>query len=378
MERKTVILNLGGQSLRESLATFFDWWMTELAALLPPRVRQFMQRTENRLILELEGEQVLVTECRGGNGKELRRYDLEPDGRAPSPALVALLGELEKESTEVVVRLSARQSLSKTLALPIEAEENLREVLGYEMERHTPFKLDQVYYDYEVIDRQADVRRLRVKLTVIPRPALDQVMHTVVQCGLQPAVVTIAEAAGPGADVCASPAINLLPESQRPSRAGSWNLLNRGLAVSAVVLLIVMSAVPLLRHRTAISDLETRVAAIKKEADAVGSLEDRIDQLVSESRFVVDKKQQSPVVIDVLHELTLVLPDNTWLQRFEVKGAKLDIRGESSAASALIGLIEASKVFRNATFSSPVVRDPRSNSERFQIVAEVVPGGRAL
>jgi general secretion pathway protein L len=116
---------------------------------------------------------------------------------------------------------------------------------------------------------------------------------------------------------------------------------------------------------------------LKEEAEAAQVLQDEISHMAAESRLFVEQKQKRPSVIEILNELSRILPDNTWLQRLEMKNAKVTIQGISADASALIELIETSSLFRNTTFQSPIVQDPRSGRYRFQIVADVCRGETA-
>jgi general secretion pathway protein L len=76
-------------------------------------------------------------------------------------------------------------------------------------------------------------------------------------------------------------------------------------------------------------------------------------------------------VIDVLEVLTRLLPDDTWLDRFELRGGQIKIQGESKAASSLIPLIEAAPLFRNVSFAAPVTHNVRTAKERFVITAQL-------
>jgi general secretion pathway protein L len=53
----------------------------------------------------------------------------------------------------------------------------------------------------------------------------------------------------------------------------------------------------------------------------------------------------------------------------------LQVRGESPDASSLIALVEASPVFKNTRFVSPVTRNTASNTDRFQLAMDVKNGG---
>jgi general secretion pathway protein L len=75
-------------------------------------------------------------------------------------------------------------------------------------------------------------------------------------------------------------------------------------------------------------------------------------------------------VLELLDELTRILPDDTWITRLDIKGSELEIQGQSASAAALIPLIESSSILQNPRFRSPVTQIPRSDVERFHLSAE--------
>jgi general secretion pathway protein L len=69
--------------------------------------------------------------------------------------------------------------------------------------------------------------------------------------------------------------------------------------------------------------------------------------------------------------LTLVMPDDTWISNFELRDKTVHLHGQSVASAALIPLIDASPLFRNVSFRSPVTQNKQNNTERFYISAEL-------
>ena len=63
--------------------------------------------------------------------------------------------------------------MHKTLDLPLAAAENLREVLTFEMDRQTPFTADQVYFDYQIVQRDNTNGRISVEMTAVHRADVD-------------------------------------------------------------------------------------------------------------------------------------------------------------------------------------------------------------
>ena len=77
------------------------------------------------------------------------------------------------------------------------------------------------------------------------------------------------------------------------------------------------------------------------------------------------------MAIALLDELTAVLPDGTWVENLDIKGKEIRIQGQSTQASALIGLVEESKWFRGATFLAPVTADRATGKDRFSLAAQL-------
>lgn len=357
--------------LGKSVSVFWHWWMSELKALLPASFRSLLEHNGERLVIEFDQREVCVTLYTKGHKKLLGCSPAAADMTvaSPPPALTGIPGD---DTHDIVICLPRQQTLQTIISLPVEAADNLREVLGYEIDRQTPFKSDQVYFDYEITERQAGSRRMQIRLTVVPRKILDSAVNTVRDWGLQPVIVSTGEYGQAAAALPGMSTLNLLPPERRSKASGPWTLLNRLLAVSALGLGIAAITLPVTRQTAEIRELEIQVKAGKTEAEATQGLRTELDRLVPESRFILERKQQTPVTVEVVNELSLILPDDTWIQRFQLSGSKTTIQGESSTASALIRLLENSPMFRNATFITAVARNPQSGKERFQITADVV------
>jgi general secretion pathway protein L len=360
---------------RAQIDRFVHWWISELVSLLPPRLRQLPRFGIERLILQIEDPELVVSECKGGVAREVGRYRFETSAPGETAVAAAPIGSLSPGSSEVVLRLSALQALCKTLILPQAAEENLREVLEFEMDRQTPFTAAEVYHDFHIAERIAAKQQLHVKLVVVPRQTLDTVLDRVARFGVRPDVVDVLEA-GTTTSLCADPEVNLLPfgRRSRKPRWGRW--LNLALAALAGLLLLTAVFAPLVKQRTVVAGLRTSVDEARREAEAVAELDKQINRFVEEAQFLIQSRRQSPSAVVVLNELTRVIPDDTWISTFELKGSTLEITGQSPSASTILGLVEASSLFQDARFLSAVTKDPTTGKERFELSAKVTSGSK--
>ena len=345
------------------VAAFWSWWISELSGMLPPRVRHVLMPRAQRLFLELDGTDVVMSQGTAQDKQELTRYTLgEADA---APLKLSTEDKAHQQARELVLCLPRDNVLSRSLTLPLAAEENLREVLSFEMDRQTPFTAEQVYYDFSVAARSAAERTLTVDLVLATRRMLDELLARLDSRGLHPDRVTIDCGEDGG-----FAAVNLLPVENRQRKAVTPRLVNLALGALAVLLLVSIVSLPLMNKREKITALEPLLETASAKAEEAHRLRKEVDQLTANSRFLTDKKQSSLPVLQVMDELTRILPDDTWITRLDIKGTELQIQGQSSSAAALIPLIESSSILQNPRFRSPVTQVPRSDVERFHLSAE--------
>ena len=268
-------------------------------------------------------------------------------------------GAAELRRRTVVLRLTGDSVLRSEVELPAAAEENLRQVLTFEMDRQTPFTADEVLFDYRVLSRIDG--RVRVLLAVAPKLPLDDMLERLASAGAR------VEAVVPESE----PALNLLPPERRPRRRRLAGAVNTVLAVAAVALAAVALGLPLYRKMQVVEQLEPRVAQVRTEAREVRELREQIETLYREMSFVIREKERVPRMLDLWEEVTRLLPDDTWVRELDYSDGTLQLRGETSSAPRVVALLEASDMLAEVRFQAPVtqIRDGR---EEFFLAAQVV------
>jgi len=351
------LLQISKINPRVSWSAAWRWWREGLLAWLPVGVRRWLAGSARRLVLAVEDSGCVLSREEDGQIQELERLDLlSPDGNT-----IARRFRTEKPR-EWVLRFPASQALTRVLALPLAAEKNLRQVAGFEMDRLTPFTAAQVYYDAAVLERQPEQRRLRVELTALPRATVDPLLAQLRQQGLLPDVLDV----GGGRS-----SLNLLPPEQRPRRGLSGQRWRAAVAIASLLLVAMAVALPIWRQRSLVLETLARIDPVQKAANQALTLRERLDKALETSRMLAQKKLSIPTRVDLLRELTVILPDDTWVERLQIKGDSAQIIGQSGKASALIGIVESSKLFSSAAFTSPVTTDPRTGKERFVLSARI-------
>lgn len=328
--------------------------------MLPAWLRERFRMADRRIELRTDGARMHVAVS--AQDSVLFDRQLEVNSDELQKVLSQARAMLGRE-VEPVLRLQPPESLVREIRLPAAASENLGQVLRYEMDRHTPFSADAVYYGYRVLGQAPD-NSIRVQLAVVLRERLDQWLDRLHLRGVYPGLVVADQA----------PQIDLAPAKGRGPRGRGGSLV-QGILLGAVVLALIGvlvlplwflrdTAIQLLRERGQVRNVAMQAEALREQRDA----------LEHQTNYLVARKLEHPSVLRILEELTAILPDNTWVRDLQMRGDRIVIQGLSASASGLIERIESSPLFGEVAFAAPVTADPRSAKDSFQIELHVVPG----
>jgi general secretion pathway protein L len=350
----------------------FQWWVGELRAMIPERLTRRLARSADRLVLLDEGE---ALELRLERGRSVERLAVlagsADEAKRRLPAILRRRGldrGVRAGTIEVTMRLAATRGTRTIIDLPLIAESNLREVISFELDRHTPFKPSQAHYAYRILARESVAKRLSVELTVVPRRVVADAATVAATLGLELDRVELAADGESGL-----PSGNLLP-APAPAPRRAVRRLNYALAAAAAALAMVAIYLP-------ISDAESRAvalardfAAVRQSAERAAALRKEIDGERKAAGFVIDRKRANATVSELLAEITRILPDGTFLSEWQLRGSELELTGITVSSSELVALLEQSRRFRNTSFRSPVTSDKQTGRERFHIAVQVVQG----
>jgi general secretion pathway protein L len=345
------------------LKRFLDWWWAQLEPLLPARVRAWLAESRDEVLLTVHADRIDLR-WRGRVAKAPGSLERGIDPELLKRDLAAYLSGSE-DPPAVILALPPGKVLRRTLMLPAAAEANLRQVLAFEMDRQTPFKAEQVHYDWRILARDPVARQIRVELAVVPRGLVDDEIATLAALGIALDGIDIA----PLGDA-PRPGFNLLPPERRARRRDVWLLVNLGLAVLCLVLLFAAMALSVANREAALERLRAEVDRQRVEAKAVADLRAELRSAVEGANFLAEKKRAQPVVSDLLLDLTRRLPPDTWLQRFSLTGRQVQLQGQAREAASLIRILQQSQMLRGPTIQGAVTPDARTGKEQFLIQAD--------
>jgi general secretion pathway protein L len=370
-------MNSASQSLRPQLDRLrrawrgsplpglFAWWGGELRGLLPARWHALFGSGAAWRLLQHEGGQWTLR--RDGEAAPLARWDDALDAPAQQAALAAATAGVAPQDLRLALCLAPDAALRRRVALPLAARDNLRQVGAFEMDRQTPFRVEQVHYDIRERPGAAPAGRFNAELVAVPRGQLDAQLQRLHDAGIAVDAVDLAD--GPR-----RLGVNLLPPGRARVRRDPRRRLNLALA-GGVVLLVLLCLGQWLHNRAdALAAMQAQVDGMRGQAQRIALLRRQLQDSTGAAGFLAQRKAQSTSVLDVLQELTARLPDDTWLERFTLgDDGQIGFQGQSAKAAQLVDALQGSRLIANPGFQGVIQRDPNTGKERFYMVAQVKP-----
>ena len=169
--------------------------------------------------------------------------------------------------------------------------------------------------------------------------------------------------------------LNLLPAEQRVRVINRKARINMALGAAVVVLLALVMAQSLYLRGHQVSELEAAIADVQGEARQVAAIRKRIEDTSEAAGFLAMRRAESPLAIELLADITRILPDDTFLDRLVIGKSSVQIQGKSQNAQQLIELVNESDLLSAAAFRGSTRLDARTGLEIFEISAQVASVG---
>ncbi len=346
--------------LFSKLKLFFNWWGNGLYRGLPGPLRRMFRSEQPRLSLQVINDNRLNVSWRAdGKQKNRGEYSLTSDD-FNFEQIAKKYTRRKKHLLELI--LDRKQTLHLQHAFPEAARDNIEQVVSYQLDRLTPFTADNAYFNARVARHDKAKKEVAADIYVTPKAVVDKLLTRLQAAGV-PAVDVVSALDG---------SISL-----RNGRGAKPLATEKGVSWSKVPLyffifaLIASLAAPIMYKQRRVDQIT--VATKEMRRGAADQLEIRDKLLAAEEAlmFLEERRRTSPVALDVVERLSAEIPKHTWLERLELEGQQVHIRGESNRALSLIDTLEESPHFSRVSFKSPVTRSKENGKDKFHIQARV-------
>ena len=334
------------------------WWLGELRMLMPHGMQKFLEQRVKWTVIDIVGDD-LVLGVYDKEYLEVSRIGLSSNEKKS-------LGSSTFEAKSIL-RFHGSSATIKNFELPAIAEKNLFPILRFEIERQTPFLCSQIYFTYQIRERCLDKGRIVVAVAIVRKAMLDNVLQFVQKLGLFPKVVGVFSSEN------IIPTFKFKPDVKRFGYNRNW----RDLLPSFVIAFLVMvAAYSWIIHQDEVlaslnEQLNNAIAADIENKN----LRQQLSALDQKLKFLPAEYEKLRVV-EMLNELTRLLPDETWVHQLEITGNRVRMTGYSSAAASLITLLDSASFISNTKFSAPITNElQHGTAEKFSLVFEIEGAG---
>ena len=352
---------------RQVLGGLWHWWTLELKGLLPSPVAGKRRGRRKLIVLSKQGDDIVVELRRDTKRQEIARMSAAGDPRALAGELSAI-DRFQRKGYALGLHLDPGDALIRTLDLPRVAEEALTQVIAHQIDHLTPLPVERIYHDHVVLGRDLRSDTIKVRIAIVPRAAVDDLVATLRSLELAPDYVDVE---GPE-----SGRRNLLASAQAPARPRRTARLNAWLLAINLALLAAAVGLPFVGWELHERRLEDQLSVARDEARVIQALRGEIELLQAERAFLETARAQVGSRLRVLDELSALLPDDTWLEDLTLRSGEAVLAGQSRAAAMLIGVLQDSPLFEDVRFDAPIVKDDETERERFRVRLSVRRDGQ--
>jgi general secretion pathway protein L len=242
--------------------------------------------------------------------------------------------------------------------LPAESRPYADEVVRHRIESLVPWRVSDVLHA-TAIEERSDGR-------------IDVIVHATSRAAIAPAITAAAAYAPRNIAVVTDAAsdgrlVIPMPTNAEDELGGSRTAARH--AIAGLLLFAVCIVAWTILHWQV---LASESAALDQAISGRRSLMQRASNNQAGSELG-DWKRRKPVAVRVLEQLSLALPDDTYLNELHLEADQLRIAGVSGHAAELVAILERSGHFRKAAFYAPTTRMVGRKTDQFYIQAVVVP-----
>ena len=343
------------------IESFIKWWLHELAAMSPTvnpitinnsKHRLNVVLRENNYQFQWENDGAIESiENKFTSSEALERYKqvVEKDNKLSVQACNLLLNE--------------KMILSREVTLPLTTEQNIENVIAYEIDRYTPFKREDVYFDVHVISKDTAEKKITVMLRVAKKSAMSELLRFVEDSQLLIENIYCIDA---NAEPVGGPLKfgDVLNSSLSQNNAGSTN---KNLLILAGILFSIALVLPIAKNYWNAYLYDSKREEISQNVVEVKELLSTYRKMKKDIDLSASLNKKNSKVIVLLNELTTIIPDDTSLNRLSIEDGVLRMQGVSVSASRLVSALDSKQSFKNVRFVAPVTQSGVSGNENFTI-----------
>jgi Tfp pilus assembly protein PilN len=163
--------------------------------------------------------------------------------------------------------------------------------------------------------------------------------------------------------------INLLPLNLRKKTKKIGIYLAIILFFIVVGLSVAWGFSSVVKKRLVLHRIEQEIDALKSEVAEIQAIQADTKAVEEMMTCIVEAGKEDVSHLDILKELSTILPSSVWLTNMRYRKGSLQLSGYAQSASDLIAILDGSPLFHESEFTAPITRG--RDGESFKITTQV-------
>jgi general secretion pathway protein L len=159
--------------------------------------------------------------------------------------------------------------------------------------------------------------------------------------------------------------LNLLPSAMRRQQKRWAYIPTVVLGLAVIGLIAALAFHDLFQRQTLIRELDNQSSVLKSPVARVQDVRAQAEGLEKKVNYFDGILRQRDMNLEVLMELTSILPPDTFLTMYQNRGGSIQISGRSGSASDLIPRLEKSPLLKDVTQKGTVFKDAQTGKDTF-------------
>ncbi len=165
--------------------------------------------------------------------------------------------------------------------------------------------------------------------------------------------------------------MNLLPREMRNQQTRWAYVPTVILGLAILGLLAALGLRQMFQDRILLGELDSEIQSLRVRVNRVQALRSESETLKSQVQRVEGQLRQRDMNLEVLQELTKILPTDTFLNVYMNKQGSIELSGSSSSTPDLVPKLEQSPLLMNVQQRGTVFKDAQTGKDRFNFVMKL-------
>lgn len=277
-----------------------------------------------------------------------------PDGKAVIAPAAGSLGQVN-------IVLDGSDVFFRERWLPVASRHRWQAIMDFDFLSNAPFDANEICSDVELLELDENRELGRVRHAVCKHETVGLALSAARKTGLKPARISVCDADG------GSIHFNFLKQPTLQFLSQRMDKLNVALIALVALGTVSVALNATAANQTEIAELEKQEAVLRQTAKPVLQKHGEVLHLIELDTWLRHVFENPTRFANLYEDVTLHMPEGTWLESLSYNDESLFMTGQTHDADDMVERLEKSELIDRAEFTTPLIRNARTGTDRFQM-----------